>query len=94
MDRPFPAYKGDDPYIFICYAHADAGIVYPELVWLKEHGCHIWYDEGIAPGEEWTEELAHAIKGASHLLYFVTPDSVQSENCRKGLNFAIEEELS
>ena len=49
MQRPFPAYKGDDPYIFICYAHADAEVVYPELVWLKKEGCNgsanVWQGE-------------------------------------------------
>ena len=57
MDRPFPAYKGDDPYVFVCYSHADSDLVYPELMWLKKRSCNIWYDEGITPGEEWTEEL-------------------------------------
>jgi len=93
MEQPFPAYKGNEPYVFVCYAHADSEIVYPELVWLKEHGCHIWYDEGIAPGEEWTEELAHAIKGASHLLYLVTPDSIQSRKCRDEINFALDHDI-
>jgi|TARA_B100000315_G_scaffold207141_1_gene201822 TolB-like protein len=88
--RPLPAYKGDQPYVFVCYAHADSDLVYPELSWLVDRGCNIWYDEGIAPGEEWTEELARAIEGASHFLYFVTPDSIQSRNCRDEVNFALE----
>ena len=90
MERPFPAYKGDEPYIFICYAHVDSEIVYPELVWLDEQGCNIWYDEGISPGEEWTEELAQAIRGASHLLYFVTPHSTESRKCRDEINYALD----
>ena len=28
MDRPFPAYKGDEPFIFVSYAHANADTVY------------------------------------------------------------------
>ena len=90
MERPFPAYRGDDPYTFVCYSHTDADLVYPELVWLTKQNCNIWYDEGIAPGQEWTEELAQAIKGASHFLYFVSPDSIQSRNCRDEVNFALE----
>ena len=50
MERPFPAYKGDDSYIFVSYAHADADEVYPEITWLKEAGINIWYDEGISAG--------------------------------------------
>jgi hypothetical protein len=36
MERPFPAYKGDDPYIFVCYAHDDSEMVYPEIIRLRE----------------------------------------------------------
>ena len=50
MERPFSAYIGDDPYIFVSYAHEDAELVYPELTRLKDQGFKIWYDEGISPG--------------------------------------------
>ena len=42
MDRPFPAYNGDEPYIFVSYSHKDNRSVYPELAWLKEQGINIW----------------------------------------------------
>ena len=89
MEKPFPAYRGDDPYTFVCFSHADADAVYYELVWLKEQGCNIWYDEGIAPGTEWTQELADAIEGADHFLFFVSPDAVDSKYCRDELHFAL-----
>ncbi|MDP7594398.1 MAG: TIR domain-containing protein [Pseudomonadales bacterium] len=90
MERPFPAYEGDQPYIFVCYSHVDKELVYPELVWLGERGCNIWYDEGITPGEEWSEELGHAIEGASQFLFFATPAAVDSRNCRDELRFALD----
>ena len=37
MEAPFPAYDGDDPYIFVSYAHEDVTEVYPDLRWLREH---------------------------------------------------------
>jgi hypothetical protein len=27
LDRPFPAYKGNDPDVFVCYAHDDEDFV-------------------------------------------------------------------
>jgi len=42
MERPFPAYQGDQPYIFVSYAHEDAELVYPEIQWLKDQGFNIW----------------------------------------------------
>lgn len=93
MKRPFPAYKGDEPFLFISYSHRDSAVVFKEIAWLKEQGFNIWYDEGIEPGREWREEIATAISDASMLLYFVTPDSVESENCRNEVNFAADEQI-
>jgi TolB-like protein len=91
MERPFPAYKGDDPYIFVSYSHKDASAVFPELSRLREQGFKLWFDEGIEAGTEWREEIAQAIRSARLFLYYVTPQSVHSENCRKEVNFAVEE---
>ena len=93
MDRPFPAYKGDEPYVFVSYSHTDSSTVFPELVWLNQTGFNIWYDEGIEAGTKWREEIAQAIKKASLFLYFVTPESAQSENCNREVNFAVDEQI-
>ncbi len=87
MERPFRAYKGEEPYVFVSYAHADAAVVYPELVRLKEEGFNIWYDEGIAPGQTWRDEVALALTQCKVFLYFVTPRSIASSNCLKGAEF-------
>jgi len=50
LEKPFPAYKDDEPYIFVSYPHADDEIVYPEIQWLHDQGFNIWYDDGIDPG--------------------------------------------
>ena len=92
MERPFAAYKGDAPYIFVCYAHDDAPIVYPELARLKDAGFNVWYDEGIAPGHTWRDEVALALSQCSLFLYFVTPRSVASSNCQKEVNFCLSRE--
>ena len=91
MKQPLSAYRGDGPYVFVCYAHADMDAVHREIAWLNEYGINIWYDEGISPGHEWRDELATAIQDCARVLYFVTPNSVRSENCRRELNFAQEE---
>ena len=62
MEKPFPAYSGDEPYVFVCYAHDDSDVVYPEMAWLHEQGVNLWYDEGISPGSEWSQALADAIE--------------------------------
>ena len=90
MNKPFRAYSGDQPYIFVSYAHEDASVVYPEMKWLRDQGFNIWYDEGISPGTVWRTELADSIMGAGLFLFFITPRSANSGNCEKEVNFAID----
>ena len=92
MERPFTAYKGSDPYIFVSYSHGDAAEVYPELVRLREAGFNLWYDEGISPGSTWRDEVALALTQCSLFLFFVTPRSVASANCQQELNFSLSRE--
>ncbi len=88
MEKPFPAYDGDEPYVFVCYAHVDAEFVYPEMRWLRESGVNLWYDEGISPGELFTDELAAKISDCHTFLYFVSPRSVASRNCLNEIQYA------
>jgi TolB-like protein len=92
MDRPFPAYKGDAPYIFVSYSHADSDTVYPEIKRLHEAGFNIWYDEGISPGSTWRDEVALALTQSKLFLYFISPGAIRSENCLQELNFALSRE--
>jgi len=90
LEKPFPAYAGDEPYHFVCYAHEDASAVYSELANLHAAGANLWYDEGISPGSEWPEDLAQAIDGADRLLFFVSPASVGSRHCRNEVQYALD----
>ena len=67
MDRPFPAYNGDEPYISVSYAHDDETLVYPEITRLKDHGLNVWYDESIPPGLTWLDEVALAFSLTQNL---------------------------
>ncbi len=91
MKRPFTAYQGDEPYVFVCYAHENADAVYPQIQRLHEGGVRIWYDEGISPGTRWPEELARALGKASLVLFFCTPESIKSQHCQDEVNFALDE---
>jgi TolB-like protein len=88
MEIPFRAYRGDEPYAFVCYAHKDADVVYPEISRLHDSGVNISYDDGISPGELFTDELAELIEGAAVFLFFVTPRSVASRHCLNEVQYA------
>ena len=58
MPKHFPAYHGDDPYIFISYSHRDTDTVTRIMETLRAQGFNIWYDDGINPGSVWRDEIA------------------------------------
>ena len=93
MEKPFKAYAGDEPYVFVSYAHADADAVYPEIVWLHEQGFNVWYDEGIEPGSVWREALAQAIDRAALFIFFVSPTSIKRQHCQREIAYAIDHEF-
>lgn len=87
---PFEAFAGDQPFIFISYAHLDADLVFPIISAWHNQGYRIWYDEGIDPGNEWPEEIANALEGCSQFLVFISPRSVLSKNVKNEINFALD----
>ncbi|MGK0224786.1 MAG: tetratricopeptide (TPR) repeat protein/TolB-like protein [Limisphaerales bacterium] len=93
MEPPFPAYRGDDNYAFICYSHKDAAEVYGEIESVHAQNINVWYDEGIRPGLEWTAELANAISRAHQFIFFATSNSVSSRHCRDEIQFALNHDI-
>ena len=86
---PFEAYKGNDPYIFISYAHKDSNKVFPIISEFHKAGFPIWYDEGIDPGNEWPEEIANALLNCSLFIVFISSSSVKSKNVVREINYAL-----
>jgi hypothetical protein len=88
MKPPFKSYSGDDPYIFISYAHKDKADVYPALSALAEKGERIWYDEGIKPGSDWAAEIGIHIDNCALVLWFVSKKSEKRKNVTREIEYA------
>ena len=88
---PYPAYRGKEPYVFVSYAHLDKDLVFAEIKRFNEAGFHVWYDEGIAPGNEWTDEIADALEGCTVFVVMITPTSAPRQNVLNEINFALDE---
>lgn len=83
------AYRGSEDYIFVSYAHKDSDKVFPIIKKLIKRGYRIWYDEGITPGSEWSEDIARHLNNSAMVIAFMTPNFVASVNCRREVNFAL-----
>ena len=93
MDKPIPAYKGSEDYVFLCYAHSDSEMVYADLAQLVSAGINVWYDEGIEAGSFWRAEIAGAITGASKFLFFVSKYSLKSAHCLREVDYALNNDI-
>jgi serine/threonine-protein kinase len=89
--KPFSAYQGDQPCFFVCYAHSDDELVFPEMSWLDQAGYHLWYDEGIHVGAVWRRAIVDALDRARGLIFMCTSSAVVSENCIREINYALDE---
>ena len=83
-----PAYEGTDPYVFVSYSHKDKNEVFEVIRMMQEAGYRIWYDEGIDPASEWDENIAEHINKCSYLIAFISPDYINSQNCRDEISYA------
>lgn len=91
MAQPLPVYRGEGQYVFVCYAHDDFDVVYPEIRWLQDQGVNVWYDEGITAGQVWRKEIGDALAGATHILFYISKNSLTSEHCDREMNLALDE---
>ena len=84
MSNPV-AYKGDQPYIFISYAHKDSETVLPIIERLQKDGYRVWYDEGIVPGSNWDVFISEHLDRSSNVLCFLSRSYIRSQNCKDEL---------
>ena len=82
-------YEGDENYIFISYCHKDKAKVFPIIEQLAKDGFRVWYDEGIAPGEDWPEIIAAHLNACECCIAFISNQSLGSHNCKKEINYAV-----
>lgn len=90
MTKPLSPYKGNEPYIFISYAHRDSDRVFPIIRKLQEASYRVWYDEGVDPGTEWDDNIAGYINRCSVLIAFLTENYVASKNCKDEISYSRE----
>jgi tetratricopeptide (TPR) repeat protein len=93
LNKPFRAYSGTEPHVFVCYAHKDSDSVYSDLMQVHAKGIHLWYDEGISAGSSWRGEIATAIKGATKFLFYISESSLASSHCLREVDYALSNDI-
>lgn len=86
--KPFAAYNGSEPFVFVSYTHEDKLEVYRDINRLHQDGHRIWYDEGITPGEEFLPAILKAIRNCSYLIAFISRNALISDYVKREMGFA------
>lgn len=79
----------EKPFVFISYAHANSDRVLPILRTMQESDICLWYDGGIEAGSEWPEFIAEKVVSCHKFVLFISEAYLNSQNCKRELNFAI-----
>jgi hypothetical protein len=73
---------------FASYARADLNRVLPFIEMMRGWGYHVWYDDGIAAGSVWSDELRAEIDRSYLVLAFLSSTSVLREWVLKEITHA------
>lgn len=84
------AYRGDEPFVFVSYAHADAELAYPIISGLQERGMRIWFDDGLDAGDDWEDVIPDHVEQCSAMLCLVSTRFAGSKNCKNEIRYASE----
>lgn len=89
MNQP-RAYEGNEPYIFVSYAHKDSDRVLPIISALQDRGFRVWYYSEKNPNADFQEIIAQHLDGCSSFLAIISQNALDSFQCRQEINFVIE----
>ncbi len=81
-------YEGNEPYVFISYAHGDKE-KYNEIVdLLRSHKVRFWYDNDLHSGDDWLKIISEHVKKATVFLLLLSEKSANSKYVKDELNYA------
>lgn len=86
----YEVYEGEEPYVFISYAHKDTERVVPLIHGLMDRGYRVWYDVAVEPGKEWPTYIAQHLVKSVCAIVFLSANAIDSHNCRQELTMCLE----
>ena len=89
MSAFFTPYEGRRPYLFISYSHRDSREVLETITLLHRRKVRLWYDEGIAAGNDWPRNIETHMRCSAMVLFFLSQHSLSSDNCLSEIETAV-----
>lgn len=83
---PFPAYEGEENYIFVDYAPENFEMICPEIVKFHGNGYNIWYKNGISNRNKTAPKILKHLEEACLYVLFMTNNSIESDAVLKRIH--------
>jgi hypothetical protein len=78
--------------VFLSHSHNDEPLAKKIASTLQQAGLEVWDDEKeIAPGENWAEKVAQALREAEAMVVLLTPDALNSNWVQRDIDYALSE---
>ena len=93
LDLIPPGYLPDvvtSEYYFVSYSHRDYRLVYSDIFDLQQNGLSIWYDQGIAAGDNWKDTALKYITPfeCKGVLFYISENALKSNAIKDEMEFA------
>ena len=76
--------------IFISYCSQDRPAVETLARDLQRLGHDVWYDRALHVGQDWWDSILAELRGCDLVVYAISPPSIESEACRRELQYGRE----
>lgn len=86
LKPPFPAYEGEEEYIFVDYAPENFEMICPEIVKFHGNGYNIWYKNGISNRNKTAPKILKHLEEACLYVLFMTNNSIESDAVLKRIH--------
>ena len=81
-------YRGNEPFIFVSYSHIRIDDAMDIICKMQSDGYRIWYDEGIDPGSEFSDEIASQVNACEYFIALLSQEYLDSHFCIDEILFA------
>ena len=85
--RNYPPYQGAEPYLYLCFHHADAKMVKPVLEELTKHRCRVWYCFSGASSAKENRDNVRYEKNASLMVFWLSDSAARDENMKSAIGY-------
>ena len=85
--RDYPPYKGDEPYLYLCFHQADANKVKPFLDGLVCRRCRVWYTVGDVSDSHENRKQAEYERNADLMVFWSSERADDDEDMKSALGY-------